>query len=93
MFIVRIFIILAFCSEFALAAEKSAVLSVSNMTCALCPLTVRSAISQVPGVISVDVDRDRAQATVKYDDATATTDAIAAASSNAGYPATVVKAQ
>jgi mercuric ion binding protein len=77
----------------ALAAERSATFSVSNMTCPLCPITVKSAISQVPGVISVEVNRDLARATVSYDDAQATTDAIAAASTNAGYPAIEVQAQ
>jgi len=77
----------------ALAAERSATFSVSNMTCPLCPITVKSAISQVPGVISVEVNRDLARATVSFDDAQATTDAIAAASTNAGYPAIEVHAQ
>jgi len=90
---VRIILFATLLAQPALAAERSTTFSVSNMTCALCPITVKSAISQVPGVISVEVNRDLARATVSYDDAQANTDAIAAASTNAGYPATVVEAQ
>jgi mercuric ion binding protein len=75
------------------AAERSATFAVSNMTCALCPITVKSAISQVPGVISVEVNQDLGQATVSYDDTRTAIDAIAAASTNAGYPATQVQAK
>lgn len=80
-------------AQSAVAAERSAMFSVSNMTCALCRITVAAAISRVPGVISVEVDQDLARATVRYDDARATHDAIAAASAGAGYPATVMQAQ
>jgi periplasmic mercuric ion binding protein len=90
---VRIILFAALFAQPALAAQRSAIFSVSNMTCALCPITVKSAISQVPGVISVEVNKDLARATVSYDDTRATADAIAAASTNAGYPATEVQAQ
>jgi periplasmic mercuric ion binding protein len=89
----RIILFVALLAQPALAAQRSATFSVSNMTCPLCPITVKSAISQVPGVISVEVNRDLARATVSYDDAQATTDAIAAASTNAGYPAKELRAQ
>ena len=91
--LVRIILIFAMFAEPAFAAQRNAKFSVSNMTCPLCPITVKSAISQVPGVISVEVNRELARATVSYDDAQATADAIAAASTNAGYPATEVQVQ
>lgn len=90
--LVRLILFVALVTQPTLAAERSATFSVANMTCALCPITVKSAISQVPGVISVEVNQDLAQATVSYDDAQATADAIAAASTNAGY-ATKVQVQ
>lgn len=61
--------------------------AVDNMTCALCPLTVKTAMERVEGVRSVAVDFDARTATVTFDPAVATADAIAAASTNAGYPA------
>lgn len=72
----------------AAAAERTATFSVERMTCASCPITVRMAIEAVPGVKSVEVDFESKTATVVFDPAVATIEAIAAASANAGYPAT-----
>ena len=60
---------------------------VENMTCGTCPITVKKAMSRVKGVHSVAVDLEKKTATVAYDPAAASPDAIAAASTNAGYPA------
>jgi mercuric ion binding protein len=74
----------------ALAREQSAaqtvVFAVENMTCELCPLTVKTAIERVPGVTSVMIAFDAKTATVTFDPATATIEAIAAAPTNVGYP-------
>lgn len=69
------------------AQVRTASFAVDNMTCATCPITVRTAMSRVDGVRSVEVDFDAKRATVIYDAARATPEAIAAASANAGYPA------
>lgn len=69
------------------ASERTVVFAVENMTCALCPVTVRKAMERVPGVASVVIDPGAMTATVVYDPAQATDDAIAAASAGAGYPA------
>ena len=61
--------------------------AIENMTCALCPVTVRKAMEGVSGVKSVSVDFDNKTATVVFDPAVADSAAIAAASTNAGYPA------
>lgn len=68
-------------------AIESTTFAVGNMTCALCPLTVKTAMERVNGVRSVTVDFGAKTATVTFDPAVATADAIAAASANAGYPA------
>jgi mercuric ion binding protein len=65
----------------------SAQIVVENMTCALCPVTVRTAMERVPGVKSVAVDFKAKTATVVFDPSVTTVEAIAAASTNAGYPA------
>lgn len=70
------------------AEEKTANFNVENMTCAMCPITVRKAIEQVNGVKSVVVDYDTKIATVVFDPAIATPVQIGSASANAGYPAT-----
>lgn len=69
---------------------ESAVFMVENMYCELCPLTVKTAMERVPGVASVIVDFEAKTATVTFDPAIATVEAIAAASSGIGYPAHLV---
>jgi mercuric ion binding protein len=45
-------------AEFAFAAEKSVTLAVQNMTCALCPRTVKASLEAVPGVTNVVVSAE-----------------------------------
>ena len=71
----------------ALAAEQTVRMHVENMTCAACPLAVRTAIERVPGVKDVKVDLEGKTATVVFDDARATVGEIAEASRLAGFPA------
>jgi len=67
--------------------EKTQTFAIENMTCAACPITVRTAMQKVAGVKSVMVDFKAKTATVVYDPSVATAEAIAAASTNVGYPA------
>ncbi len=69
------------------AATQTTTFTVENMTCALCPVTVRTAMERVEGVQSVEVDFDAKTATVVFDPSVTTAEAISAASTNAGYPA------
>lgn len=71
------------------AALRTMSFTIENMTCALCPVTVKSAMERVSGVRSVRIDFDAKTATVVFDPSVATPEAIAAASANAGYPAAV----
>lgn len=73
----------------AVAAEQTVTFTVDNMTCALCPITVKRAMEGVEGVRAVEIDLDARTATVVFDTAATSTDAIAAASASAGYPAHV----
>ena len=75
----------------AYAETKTAVLAVSNMTCAACPITVKKALSRVEGVSSVSVDFDKKQATVTFDDAKAGVAALTKATTDAGYPSEPVE--
>ena len=79
---------------FAQSATAAATLTqisfdVPDMTCALCPLTVKTAMRGVDGVQSVEVDFDSRSATVVFDPALTDAAAIAEASAQAGYPANV----
>ena len=71
----------------AATTEQQQTFAIENMTCALCPVTVRKAMEGVAGVKSVAVDFDAKTATVVFDPSQTTIDTIAAASTNAGYPA------
>lgn len=68
-------------------ATQTTTFAIDNMTCALCPVTVRKAMEGVKGVKSVTVDFDAKTATVVFDPSLTNLDAIAAASTDAGYPA------
>ena len=71
------------------ATAQSATFAVENMTCALCPVTVKKAMEKVTGVQSVRIDFDASTATVVFDPTVTSVEAIAAASADAGYPAAV----
>lgn len=75
----------------AMAAPRSVTLDVQNVTCATCAPIVRKTLSRLPGVGEVTmIERaDGAIATVRFDDAKVTAEALVAAVTNAGYPATV----
>ena len=68
------------------AEPRTVTLEVSNMTCALCPIAVKKAISKVPGVLDAKVDYDTKTAVVRFETEKTTIDAITAATTNAGYP-------
>lgn len=68
---------------------RTIVLDVQNMTCQLCPITVRKALEKVPGVTQAKVDFDRKTATVDFDPDKVGAAALIKATSEAGYPSTV----
>lgn len=76
----------------ALAAPPvSVTLEVQNMTCEVCPITVKKALQKVPGVNAVTVDLDKKTATVTFDPDQTTNETLTKATMNAGYPSTVQK--
>lgn len=80
---------LGLASSAALAEVKTVTLSVPGMNCHLCPLTIKKAISKVPGVLNVEASYEKRQAVVTFDDAKATVEALTRATANAGYPSTL----
>lgn len=73
-----------------IAATKTVTLSVPGMNCAACPITVKKALGKVPGVAKTDVNFDKREATVTFDDARTDVQALLCATQDAGYPSTVV---
>ena len=72
-------------------APQTVVLDVQNMTCSLCPITVKKSLEQVPGVSSAKVDLGRKTATVEFDPDKAAPAILVNATTNAGFPSTVHK--
>ncbi len=68
------------------AATRIVTLSVPGMTCATCPITVKKALSKVPGVSRTEVDLDKREAKVTFDDAKTNVKALTSATRDAGYP-------
>lgn len=89
MFRTAFFLSLLLTTSQALAAERTVRMHVENMTCALCPITVRTTMERVPGVKDVKVDLESKTATVVFDDTQATVAEIAEASRQAGFPASL----
>lgn len=74
------------------AATQSVTLSVPDMNCAACPITVKKALTKVSGVSKVDVSLDRREAKVTFDDAKSNVETLTRATKDAGYPSTVMGA-
>lgn len=82
-------LVLAMTSGAALAATCTVTLDVQNMTCAVCPITVKKALEHVSGVRKATVDYESKTATVEFDDAVATAKQLTEATKNAGHPSLV----
>lgn len=65
---------------------RTITLAVENMTCSLCPLTVRRALQAVPGVINADSDYRTKTVTVTFDPEKTNVQALTDATLNAGFP-------
>ncbi|HZR70135.1 MAG TPA: mercury resistance system periplasmic binding protein MerP [Burkholderiales bacterium] len=70
----------------ALAAPRTVALDVPSMYCETCPITVKKALSRVPGVSDVKVSFEKKEAVVTFDDAKASVEALTRATANAGFP-------
>jgi mercuric ion binding protein len=75
----------------AAAAEeiKTVRLAVSNMSCALCPITVRKALEKTRGVQQATVDFALKTATVRFDPRATDEQALVRATTKAGFPSKV----
>jgi mercuric ion binding protein len=73
-----------------LAAKRSVTLSVPSMDCPVCPITVKKALTKVSGVSGAEVNFERRQAKVTFDDSKTSVEALTRATGDAGYPSTVV---
>lgn len=72
------------------ATIRTVTLAVPSMDCPVCPITVKKALTQVPGVSQVSVNFDQREAVVVFDDARTNVGALIQSTKNAGYPSTVL---
>lgn len=75
------------------ADARTATLAVTNMDCAVCPITVRKALEKVPGVESAKVDFKTKRAVVAFDPGKTTPEALTKATADAGFPSSVKQVQ
>ena len=73
----------------AWAAEQTVTLAVPGMTCSVCPITVKDALSKVPGVEKIEVSLAKKDAVVTFDNAKTNVQALVKATTDAGYPSSV----
>jgi periplasmic mercuric ion binding protein len=77
----------------AMAAEQTVTLAISNMYCSACPLTVKKALTAVPGVAKAEVSYKDRTAVVTFDDQKTAVQALIDAVTNAGYPTKLAAAR
>ncbi|MBA1330898.1 hypothetical protein QQ73_06910 [Candidatus Endoriftia persephone str. Guaymas] len=73
---------------------QTIILEVENMTCSICPITVRKTLERVPGVTMAEAGYDgnsdsAGWAKVTFDSTQITVDKITAATFEAGYPSDI----
>ena len=73
----------------AWAVTQTVTLSVPGMTCASCPITVKKALNKVEGVENIEVNLEKKEAVVTFDDAKTTVETLLEATKNAGFPSSV----
>ena len=86
-----VFISMLILSTNALATNQVVKLSIENMTCKMCDITVRKAIEKVDGVTEATVDYETKTAQVTFNPEKTTAMKIEESSTMAGYPAKLIK--
>ena len=73
------------------ATPQTTVLDVQNMTCGLCPVTVKKSLEKVTGVNQAQIDFAKKTATVTFDADKTNASALIKATTDAGFPSAVRK--
>ena len=83
--------LLLIASKSALAEDiNTKTLSLPSMTCAMCPITIKKALTKIDGIKDVSVNFEDKKATVIYDADIVDLALILTTTGNVGYPSTVV---
>lgn len=73
------------------AVPTTVTLSIPTMDCPVCPITVKKALTKVPGVSQAEISFEKRLATVTYESTKASVDALVQATTNAGYPSILME--
>jgi periplasmic mercuric ion binding protein len=85
------FVFASFITAPAWAAPQTVTLSVPGMTCPACPITVKHALAKVDGVTKAEVNLEKREVVVTFDDAKTNVQTLTEATKNSGYPSTLVE--
>lgn len=75
----------------AWSAQKTVTLSVPGMSCATCPIEVKTALTKLGGLVDVKSNLGMRETSVVYDDTQVSLDALTRATKDAGFPSTVAE--
>ena len=73
------------------AATQTTTLKVPDMTCPVCPITVKKALQKVPGVSKIEVNYAQKEVAVTFDNAKTSESALTKATADVGFPSQPVK--
>ncbi|GJL51876.1 MAG: periplasmic mercury ion-binding protein [Nitrospirales bacterium] len=74
-----------------LAKEQTVTLTVENMTCSLCPVTVRKVLQAVEGVHEANISLEQNKAVITFDDGQTDVETLITATTNAGFPSALAQ--
>ena len=83
-------IVFTLASFSAWAKPQTLTLDLPTMNCAMCPITVKKALTKVEGVTKAEVNYEKKQAVVTFEDTKTSAEKLIEATTNAGYPSTIV---
>jgi len=89
--VMHIMLLTALVADPSLAAERTVILNVDNMSCPTCAPIVKKSLMRIEGVIISDVSTEANTATVTFDDAKTDVSALIGATTDAGYPSRVAQ--
>lgn len=83
-------IVFTLASFSAWANPQTLTLDLPTMNCAMCPITVKKALTRVEGITKAEVSYEKKQAVVTFEDTKTSAEKLIEATTNAGYPSTIV---
>lgn len=83
-------IVFAIASFSIWAKPQTITLDLPTMNCAMCPITVKKALTRVEGVTKAKVSYEKKQAVVSFEDTKTSVEKLIEVTTNSGYPSTIV---